>query len=370
LAPAPVAKYTVRKELRLLAYEANPNKAEKIFKAEWAREDAEQIETATPGMRTVKEGVQKYLDEHHDLNVKEFVLWLKTLCHAQSLGRILLLPLADEDEESSSRKKTRPVLPENFGCRNIPLVFQPTRLLKTYLKICDQVVRKEIAARFQIIGAGKKTKFEPFAREDWEQFCETFRKPTTNGRPGPRVIKVKCTAGGSDESVDEGEDAEVSPTTATAEPELNASATPADEFVESTKALGTFLKGKSHKGYYVYLDAEGHWRRLPVFAHEKRTEAHEKFLKIQAREQAQPNSQFKAVGFLQTGCRVRLDKDVEKKGQIIARTGIYRLNTIKDDGFAKLTAQNGAKVLAQVELFIAAGLRRIYPPKNAKQPTP
>lgn len=47
-APQLMSQYTRRKELRLLAYENNPNKTEKIFKLEWLHEDLDQIETSTP----------------------------------------------------------------------------------------------------------------------------------------------------------------------------------------------------------------------------------------------------------------------------------------------------------------------------------
>src|SRR5437879_3812286 len=86
-----------------------------------------------------------------------------------------------------------------------------------------------------------------------------------------------------------------------------------DEYVPSGKTPGAFLKGTAHKGYYLYIDADGHWQRVPVFVHQSRTLASKQFAELMKREQAVPDSKFREIGFLQTGCRVEL-KTAAKQG--------------------------------------------------------
>jgi CRISPR-associated endonuclease Csn1 len=345
LAPEGIPQYTVRKELRLLAYESDQSKTEKMFKPEWARADAEQIRAAIPVMQQIKTDIEDYLKANAEPNGTAFAEWLKTRCKQLAVTRIALQPLADESEEADSRRRGESRTPENFGCRNLPLVFKPERILKTYVKICDPLIRQAIAIEFNIEGEGKKAKCRAFSREEWEAFCQNLRKPTKKGIPGPRVLKVTLTAGESDDETEEMLDDPAS-----------GSPTSRDEFVQSRKSPGAFMKGAAHKGYYLYVDASGHWRRLPVFVHQSQLQARKQFAELKTREQAVPDSKFREIGFLHTGCRVELKTAAKQGEKVVAPAGLYRMNTLMHTGRMELTGQNGAKFGASVNVFIAAGL--------------
>ena len=349
LAPEGISQYTVRKELRLLAYESNQSKTEKMFKPEWARADAEQIRAAIPVMQQIKTDIEDYLKAYAEPNGTAFVEWLKTRCKELAVTRIALQPLADETEEADSRRRGESRTPENFGCRNLPLVFKPERILKLYVKICDLLIRQAIAMEFKIQGEGKKAKCRAFTREEWESFCQKLRKTTKKSIPGPRVLKVTVTAGDSDSDT---EDApiEIEDDGSPQSPDTK------DEFVPSKKNLGGFLKGAAHKGYYLYVDAKGHWQRLPVFVHQSRTQARDRFAEIKNRGIAVSDSKFREIGFLQTGCQIELKTDAKQGEKVIAPAGLYRMNTLMHNGRMQLTGQNGTKVGASVNLFIAAGI--------------
>ncbi len=370
----PVLQYTIRKELRLLAYENNPTKTEKIFKPEWLREDVDQIDIATPAMREIKEAIATYLAGHSDPAQKDFLEWLKPRCANLPKKKIVLTPEADETEEPDSKRRGRSVEPMNLGCRPLQLVFKPERLLKTYVKICDPLIRSALASEFIKKGVGGKAECRSFSREEWESFCHNFRKPCKSGASGPRVIKVTLLAGDADEDTDA---AEGSPEVANGE-QISVSQ---DEFVESTKSPGAFLKGKAHKGYYLYLDRIGNWQRLPVYAHQSIFDGKKRFAEIQKREESIAGSKFREVGFFQTGCLVRLKKTLpatakkDKEGKVLhwrlldpgvappdatkINVGKFRLNTLNKLGQMKLTAQNGTLIIGSVQHFIAAELERV-----------
>jgi hypothetical protein len=67
----------------------------------------------------------------------------------------------------------------------------------------------------------------------------------------------------------------------------------------------------------------------------------------------------RVVGFFQSMCLVRLDKEVVH-GQKVLGPGVYRLNTIKQDRRAQLTSPSGDKS-PEISLrkLVDAGFRRI-----------
>ena len=353
----PTKQYTVRAELRLFAYAGNTAKKDTIFQPAWVREDAGRINTAQPVFVDLKREIETYLAQNPEPKAEDFSAWLAARCQALGRKKILLNPLADENEEADSKRRGESVPPERFGCRQIPLKFDPDRLVKSLKDICDPWIRERIRMEFQIAGEGKKATHREFGRDEWEAFCNSLHKPAKPGKLGARILKVMMLAGNAAADADEDE----VPESDGGEGVSSASAEE-DEFKESTKTPKAFFKGKAHKGYYLYLDATGLPKRLPVFAHQSRQDGKANFERKLSEQCAIEGSKCREIGFFQTGCNIEIkasfDATSREGKKVMMSAGIYRLNTLNKTRQMKVTGQNGAVVKAQVDVFIEAGLRR------------
>lgn len=157
----------------------------------------------------------------------------------------------------------------------------------------------------------------------WDAFCDQLADAQCPHLPGRKVIKV---------TVNRDE-----------EPE---------EFADLSKdGTGAYRTRKGeHQGQFVYVDAHGrpHVRPVRVF---------ESLAKVKA-ELVRNAGAGRIVGFFQSMCLVELDQPVTH-GQVVLPAGVYRLNTIKQDGRAQLTSASGQKS-PEINLrkLLAAGFRR------------
>lgn len=157
----------------------------------------------------------------------------------------------------------------------------------------------------------------------WDAFCAQLAAGLCAELPGRKVLKV---------TVNRDEDPE--------------------EFADLSKdGTGAFRTRKGeHQGQFVYVDAAGklHVRPVRVF---------ESFARVKA-EVAEKAAGGRLVGFFQSMCLVELEREV-RHGPTVLSPGVYRLNTIKQAGRARLTSASGQKS-PEINLrkLLAAGFRR------------
>lgn len=177
--------------------------------------------------------------------------------------------------------------------------------------IRDGGIRKRVS---EFIDAGP-------AEVEWNKFCDEFHLLGENGERGSAVRFV---------TVDAGE---------------------ATEFKDLSKdKTGAYRRGlKSHKGQFVYADPKGKIRVRPIYAFES---------PFQVRHEIASMSGAQAKGFFKSGDQVILDKGVDHATTPLA-AGRYKLNTIKEQGYAVLTnaAGNASKPIS-LQSLLAAGFRR------------
>ena len=174
----------------------------------------------------------------------------------------------------------------------------------------------------------------------WISFCREFYLPARDGSPGPRVKRVSVHVGEVTEYRDLSKD-----------------------------GSGAWRRGKkSHKGQIVYWDASGMIAVRPVFAHGSAAQERE------AVEAMGGKAKFYA--FFQSDCAVRTDREVraedymlvvkneaKQKRRLAASTSLspreMTLRTIITKSLvAELTLADNTRLVATLEVLVAAGLRR------------
>lgn len=363
--------YVKREELRLMAYDVK-GKPDIEFRMSQVRDDLEMIDAERPGMQQLKVDLGQYVDANPSATEKNFTAWLAARCHQLPGKKIQMQPLASPGEEADSKRRGESKTAESFGRIKHELKFNPKRVAKRYRKIRDRIIRDLIAKRFDIQGEGKKTTCPDFTRDQWESFCAELRMPTKHGGVGPRVLKVSVLAGNTEVENDDSEDADLdgSAETSIESSERKPEVLARDEYLPSQKSKSNkaFLKGESHKGYFLYLDDAGKPQRLPVYAHESFEQIRKLFEATKKELSAKEGTKFREVGFLRTGCTVELTNATSQKVSLkVGKTkqvvslpkGLYRMNTLGDNNRMKLTTQNGSVADGQVGVFIEAGLRRV-----------
>jgi hypothetical protein len=156
----------------------------------------------------------------------------------------------------------------------------------------------------------------------WRSFCGEFRLNRKGGGKGPRVEYVSVTVGDPKEYKDVSKD--------------------------GTGAYRKALKG--HKWQVVYLDREAKPKIRPVYAFESTEDVR--------RELSAVGGQV--YGFFRSGCLVSIDKPIDHPTTPLA-PGVYRLNTIKSVGQAKVTSATGQESLPiSITKFIEANLKPVH----------
>ena len=156
----------------------------------------------------------------------------------------------------------------------------------------------------------------------WKSWCDTFRLTRKDGSLGQTVKLVTLNIG------------------------------PTTEYKDMSKdGTGAFRKAlKAHKGQIVYMDEGGTPRVRPVYAFESFSGA--------GAELRESGVATEIVGYFQAGCAIRLAAAVDHRKTPLA-PGIYRLNTIRGDGFVVLTSAT-SQVSQPISLrhLIPAGFAR------------
>jgi CRISPR-associated endonuclease Csn1 len=204
---------------------------------------------------------------------------------------------------------------KDLGYTGINSVFQAKTLVKDVAKILDPGIR---AAIQQFI---RET--EPDA-DAWQHFCKGFRQPGTGGN-GPLVRNVRLVV-----------------------------AEELTEFADLSKgdARPALRRGDRHRGYYLYADTAGKVRVRPVYVFQSPGQVRKELLAKQGREVAE------IIGFFQSGCAVVLDGAVDHPKTPL-KAGTYKLNTIRADGFVKVTSATGVvSEPISAQKLLAAGFAR------------
>src|SRR5690606_35003236 len=112
-------------------------------------------------------------------------------------------------------------------------------------------------------------------------------------------------------------------------------------------------KGARHRGYFIYTDMKQRPRVRPVYAFQSVALVRRELVSRQGQEVAG------IIGFFQSGCVVKLEREVVQ-GKKKLKPGLYKLNTIKTQGQAKLTSSSGVEYEAlSLSRLVEAGFHRI-----------
>jgi CRISPR-associated endonuclease Csn1 len=216
---------------------------------------------------------------------------------------------------SGSPIATKRCLLADLGYTGINPVFKADTLKKDVAKIFDPYL---------------KNLLEAFLREanpdetKWREFCREFRLPSRTGR-GPVVKSVRLVV-----------------------------ANDVREFKDLSKGdkRPALRRGDKHRGYHLYIDTSGKPRVRPVYAFESVSKTTKELLGKMGREISE------MIGFFQSGCPVEIGIAVDH-AKTPLRPGIFKLNTIRADGYAKLTSASGVvSEPINIAKLIQAGLQR------------
>jgi CRISPR-associated endonuclease Csn1 len=155
--------------------------------------------------------------------------------------------------------------------------------------------------------------------EGWKEFCASLCLRKLDGTPGSRITHVTMNVGEATEYADLSKD-----------------------------GAGAWRKAKKgHKGQIVYHDSQGKPKIRPVYAFEG----------IKDVEKSIILNGGTVYGFFRTGCLVQIAKPIAHDTTPLA-PGIYRLNTMKTVGQAKVTDIGGRPSFPiNITKFIEAQLR-------------
>jgi hypothetical protein len=200
-----------------------------------------------------------------------------------------------------------------------PVPPQKTKFDLDYLAGQIKAVR-DAAVRMQLLAEHAKSPDEAH----WNKFCADLRQQRKDGSTGARIIYVTQTL--DKEPV---------------------------EFKDLSKdGSGAYRTTKQkHRGQFVYLDLQGKPVVEPVRVFDS-VSGTEKALRARAGFQ-------ELVGFFESYCLVELQQKVVH-GIVELVAGIYKLNTLKQDGRAQVTNASGVKSPeVSLKKLLTAGFRRI-----------
>ncbi|HEY9174509.1 MAG TPA: HNH endonuclease domain-containing protein [Verrucomicrobiae bacterium] len=285
-----------------------------------------------------KEGFFRFPAEFRDVNGRENYDQIREL-FKKSIAEVMPRHIAYE----------RPALADtNFGCRldhGKPVIVQrvpvydlaqkpagapsKTKFDLDYLKKQIRAVRDiNIQKRLMEEFVAGKNPDEP----SWKQFCDSFTQlRKKDGMPGARIVKVWVFVGQADQFKDLSKDQ------------------------NSENHRGAWRRRKQdHRGQIVVAESSGSFRVLPVYVFESpRQKADELRNKLHEGD--------RILGFFQSGCLVEVDREVEHRTKPLP-PGIYKLRTIREDGYVQLENQLGQTYpdlpLYALSKLVAAGFRR------------
>lgn len=121
------------------------------------------------------------------------------------------------------------------------------------------------------------------------------------------------------------------------------------EFFELGKMKGQFKKEKKHRGQIVYKDDKGKWRVEPVYLWESLPQKTADFKK-----------KYKAIRFFSAGQLLEV-QNAFPCGKRVVPAGVYRLDTLKTKGSARITNLKTQEVFeAVVGALIDSGKGRLF----------
>ncbi len=126
-----------------------------------------------------------------------------------------------------------------------------------------------------------------------------------------------------------------------------------EEYVDVSKDGASFRpqlkRADQNKGQFLYLDAKGKPRVVPVYAHQS----------LSAAKRSLEEQGIQTIGFFQSGCLIEIDKEVKYK-DIVIQPGRHTLSTLRADGYLILgdvAAMQGHPI--SIEKFLQANFRRV-----------
>lgn len=139
----------------------------------------------------------------------------------------------------------------------------------------------------------------------WKDFCKNFRIKSKDGKYGALVSHITVNVGSTDEYKDLSKD-----------------------------QSGALKKAKEgHKGQIIYIDEKNKPRVRPVYAFESVDVVQNELLKT-------IKNPKNIYGFFQSGCLIKIRNRIDHKSTPL-EPGIYKLNTIRSDGYMKVTSARG-----------------------------
>lgn len=162
------------------------------------------------------------------------------------------------------------------------------------------------------------------SESEWEDWCKNNAAiPSKNGAP-TKLLRVLCDAGNPEEYKDLSKD-----------------------------GCGAYRKGDSHKGQFIWKTKQGRYVVAPVYAHASKA-------KVLASLKNNPDC-AEVCGFFRQNCLVEIPNDVvDKSGKMLLKSGIYKSNSIRADGYGYLENSDGiSSKPISIQYLMPAGMKRI-----------
>jgi CRISPR-associated endonuclease Csn1 len=279
------------------------------FLPQWTSDPTKQVRVSLP------DGVNKELFAYHlDNVVPTNLCFEKPALEESAYGQ-------RQTPEYKKPVATKRYVLNKLGYTGINPVFKADTLRKHVATIFDPRIRAAI---------------QDFIRETapdaeaWQEFCKGVRQPGSNNQ-GPFIKAVRRVIA---EDLDEFTDL-----------------SKGDQNLHGTSSP-SLRRGDRHRGYYLYSDLKGKIRVRPVYVFQSISGIRRELIAQQGKEITE------IIGFFQSGCAVLLNAEIEHVKTPL-KAGIYKLNSIKMDGRARVTSATGI-VSEDIALskFLDAGLRR------------
>lgn len=113
---------------------------------------------------------------------------------------------------------------------------------------------------------------------------------------------------------------------------------------------GQFKHSKQHKGQILYFDEKGKISVMPIYANKKTQDVKNELINMGCKL-------YQGGEVFRSGILVHFDKDFSVKDEIF-KAGIYRLRTIREDGYAEIESNIGQKKVINLEILTDAGFKK------------
>lgn len=118
-----------------------------------------------------------------------------------------------------------------------------------------------------------------------------------------------------------------------------------------TKGIkGQFKHSKQHKGQILYFNEKGKISVMPIYANRKTQDVKNELINMGCKL-------YRGGEVFRSGILVHFDKDFSVKDEIF-KAGIYRLRTIREDGYAQIESNIGQEKVINLSVLTDAGLKK------------